>query len=975
MRNLKKILAAITVIAMLASFMVVPALADSFKYEAEATTLNELGLMEGMGLGDSVNRLQGIIFALKAAGKKAEVDAMTDAEAAQILADMVVDADQVPAWGVKWVAYAVKNGYTSGVDASVAPKVKFAPLQEVSGTSFLVWIMNIGMGYKFGTDVIVSEAVKAGVITLSQAMEFGVKAALTRDDAAGILYGACKNGVNADGKAFIQSLIEAGVITEADAVAAGFVEAKPVKFEVLSMTADNLKAVKIIFSKPIDKDTATTTNISFSDGGTINEVQVSDDKTVVYAVLQNAVAQNAKVKVKIKDVKDADGNKIEESETEVYMKDLAVPEITGVVVNDAKNFEILVSEPLNYLYATNTVLGNIKIDGLNPIGTTKFDYVNNKLKVTLANAMSVGTHKIEIKDMTDFSSLKAVTKEFTIAVEADTTPPAIASVEYKGNTKLEITFTENLSALGSIKIDGKDQTANCTLDGKKVTVNLPYSDRLGIGAVVQVKIEYKDQKDVVDNKVADWTTYIFTVLDDTSLPSVSVTVEDQNKLVFKFTKAMTRVGKITVKDKDGKTVATIADVGKTGAWKDDDKTYELEKTNNGLNNVDIGSYTLVLENFKDASIRENGMPKTEIQITAKDTKVPKVKDRYTVKDDASDNKKDTITFYFSEAMDRETATNLSNYVVKESTSTPFKDRIGLNFAAISDVKVKEFANDGKSITFYFPGAGQLTSTTKFNVAAIKDLGGNMIALTVVSKIGDESVKLAGSNPVKATATNKVEVYFNSPIKTADPSAFKIQKYDGTKYVEYSTFSAFEIKNDESTTPESFKVIFTLVNAFDTSDTTNFRLAANVDNAIENIYGSKLDKVTTPEAIVDGIAPYVKEVTAEDNEVILIKLSETVKLAKTSATTDDVLDALIVTDPDGNVISKSGSDSKITKIELLDDSDKAATVAGFSRIKLTIKSDQAGKVYKVSVISRANTIVDKGGLVIKGYDVKEITIKD
>ncbi|MDI9514333.1 MAG: hypothetical protein QM224_04530, partial [Bacillota bacterium] len=389
MRNLKKILAAITVIAMLASMMVVPALAEGFKYEEEATILNELKLMEGMGLGDSVNRLQGLIFAIKAAGLKDEVDAMTDEEAAAILAEKVVDADEVPAWGIKWTAYAVEKGFTSGVDASVAPKVKFAPLQEVSATSFLVWIMNIGMGYKYGTDVVVAEAVNANVISLSQAMEIGAKAAIIRNDAAGILYGACKNGVNADGKTFIQSLIEAGVITEADAVAAGFVDAKPVKFEVLSMTADNLKAVKIIFSKPIDKDTATKTNISFSDGGTINEVQVSDDKTVVYAVLQNDILQNAKVKVKIKDVKDADGNNIDESETEVYMKDLAVPEILGVVVKDAKNFEILASEPINYLYDTNTVLGNIKIDGLNPIGTTKFDYVNNKIQVTLANAMSV----------------------------------------------------------------------------------------------------------------------------------------------------------------------------------------------------------------------------------------------------------------------------------------------------------------------------------------------------------------------------------------------------------------------------------------------------------------------------------------------------------------------------------------------------------------------------------------------------------
>ena len=47
MRNLKKILAAITVIAMIASMMVVPALAESVKYEAEAKVLNDLGLMAG----------------------------------------------------------------------------------------------------------------------------------------------------------------------------------------------------------------------------------------------------------------------------------------------------------------------------------------------------------------------------------------------------------------------------------------------------------------------------------------------------------------------------------------------------------------------------------------------------------------------------------------------------------------------------------------------------------------------------------------------------------------------------------------------------------------------------------------------------------------------------------------------------------------------------------------------------------------
>ena len=97
MRNLKKILAVITVVAMMATMMVIPALAESFTYENEAKVLNELGLMAGYNLGDEVTRVQGITFAIKAAGKASEVEAMSDEEAAQILADMVVDASEVPA--------------------------------------------------------------------------------------------------------------------------------------------------------------------------------------------------------------------------------------------------------------------------------------------------------------------------------------------------------------------------------------------------------------------------------------------------------------------------------------------------------------------------------------------------------------------------------------------------------------------------------------------------------------------------------------------------------------------------------------------------------------------------------------------------------------------------------------------------------------------------------------------------------------
>jgi hypothetical protein len=222
MKSLKRALAAITIFAVIAAIFAFPSLAAGFRYEAEAKILNDLKLMEGMGLGDRVNRIQGLIFAIKAAGLKDEVDAMSDTEVATILKN-VTDADQIPPYGRKWAAYAVKNNFTTGVDASILPKVKFAPLQEVSGTSFLVWVLKIGMGYsEVGTGNAVSEAVKCGVINEAQVRELGGKTALTRDDAAGILYGACKNGINADGRPFIQYLADVGFLTEEQVAAAGF---------------------------------------------------------------------------------------------------------------------------------------------------------------------------------------------------------------------------------------------------------------------------------------------------------------------------------------------------------------------------------------------------------------------------------------------------------------------------------------------------------------------------------------------------------------------------------------------------------------------------------------------------------------------------------------------------------------------------------------------------------------------------------
>ncbi|NLK67787.1 MAG: surface-layer protein, partial [Clostridiaceae bacterium] len=155
MRNLKKLFAVVMVVAMLASMMV-PALAAGVEYEDEATILQDLGLFQGygageLGLADDLTREQGLALMLRVMGLEDEVKAMTEEEVAAELA-RVVDPETVTAtWAKPYVAYAVKNGLTKGIDASILPNVKFAGQLKMTGKEFINLMLN-GMGYATAWD-------------------------------------------------------------------------------------------------------------------------------------------------------------------------------------------------------------------------------------------------------------------------------------------------------------------------------------------------------------------------------------------------------------------------------------------------------------------------------------------------------------------------------------------------------------------------------------------------------------------------------------------------------------------------------------------------------------------------------------------------------------------------------------------------------------------------------------------------------
>lgn len=884
MRNLKKVFAVITVIAMIATMMVVPALAEGLKYENEAKVLNDLGLMQGYGLEDKVNRTQGLIFAIKAAGKAAEVEAMTDEKAAAILAEKVVDADQVPTWAVKWVAYAVDKGYTSGVDASVAPKVKFAPLQEVSGTSFLVWLMKIGMGYEVGTDTAVSEAVNAGVITLNQAMELGTKAELIRDDAAGILYGACKNGVCADGTRFIESLIKAGFITKDAAIAAGFVEAEPEKLEVVDVTADNLKQLVVKFNAPI-KEAGDEDNYSIETDdaqATIDKdskFNLSDDKKTVVITMTKAAAQNEVIDLKIKDIESESGLKLAETTVEdIEMKDTTLPVAESAEVVGKYTIKVTFSEPIAAPGDKDDPDDFFSVDDGDYI-IEKIEKVNNdtELNVTLYSALEEGTVTIEAKPkIKDYAGYGITKKTFTVDVVEDETAPVIVGYKDAKPTEVTLIFDEDIKLLEDpVEKDGKktydDQSKEDFLEkfyhtnknniakdlevnGKELTIKFDLDYKMTEGNTY-IYLAKEVLQDLWENK-NDKISYVVNISDDSSAPvidKIEQKAEDAIKVVFNedVNDTALDVDNYAVLDKDGKEVKDII----ASIARDDDKTVIITFSDDLS-----GNYSLVVQKVED--VLENAMSKTTVAFTMKDKTAPnssdKAEEKFAAKIYNAGKEDQLLKVYFRDVM----ATD-GKYSVLDLDKYDIGD---VNLADVKGVKIKSVDN-GRAVEITIPSEKDIDKDDP--VEGEDYLNVNVGDTLYIAKVADAAGNKTATNKNVVTIEGQDEVVIDKVELTAKDTLVvtlkdKLSKFNSDDFKEAVTGASIEITRIRHTINDDGNSVVTLtLKDWDRTDVDSLGFKTGAKPKSENKYGEALEANRTV-AITDKAAPVVDKIYyAED----------------------------------------------------------------------------------------------------------------
>jgi len=237
MKNLKKLLAVALSLAILLT-LTVPVMAATL---TNAEKVELLGILQGEGngvtdeyLAKATTRIQGAVLLLRLIGKEDEAlayaggDNFTDVVGNEWFHSLTAYLKANPQYGF--------GGYDDG---------SFKPLKVMTGAEFYKVLLTI-LGYVQGTDYTWAEvaafAEEKGLVALEDPTA-GITNADIADAILEALQAEMKSGV-----ALLDSLIADGIISAADANAAGLIE----ELGIVSAVPTNADEITVTFSKPVE---------------------------------------------------------------------------------------------------------------------------------------------------------------------------------------------------------------------------------------------------------------------------------------------------------------------------------------------------------------------------------------------------------------------------------------------------------------------------------------------------------------------------------------------------------------------------------------------------------------------------------------------------------------------------------------------------------------------------------------------------
>lgn len=468
MKSLKKLLAVLIVVTLMAGMIAVPVFAASFDYEEEAKVLNQLDLFKGKSeteykpaLEDRLLREEAVALLLRMFGLEEEALKMDDKEANDLLAKFE-DADEIAGWARKYVAYAVKNEVVVG-----RPDGKFAPKDNLIGREYSKMVLAM-LGYVQGTDFeykfASSEFANVTGFSQTETSKFDEEP-LIRDNVVGMSFYALMAeyvaGDNA-GLTVIEVIVGDDEAKEAIAIEAGLME-EAVVVEVAALddivikVGEELKlpaTVKATLSDDSEADVAVTWPAI--------DTSKAMEKTEIEGTIEGSDVV-AKVNVTI----EVDALLVDSVTADNLVE-------VNVVFNQDVSENAAVADKANYTLNVGKIAG-VKVDGNTAVLSLNTD---NVPKNQTPAKLTVNEKILEAKEEFEFTYF-------------DATLPEVVDIEITGPKSLIINFTEPM----------KDGTGKVTLKAGNSTLSV--NTKLGFsGSAVTVPLY---------STLSDGKTYTITI--------------------------------------------------------------------------------------------------------------------------------------------------------------------------------------------------------------------------------------------------------------------------------------------------------------------------------------------------------------------------------------------------------------------------------------------------------------------------------
>lgn len=435
--NNKKIIALVLAFAMMFSSITTVFADTTATIGADAAALKAIGVLQGDDggvtptyLAKETTRMQAAIMFLRLKGLEDEAKAFKGTA-------NFADANTMT-WneGKAMMAYLKANPQLGWVGGDGG---KFEPFASITVNQYYK-VMLEALGYKQTSAAVVGDFTWAEVMTFAASkglVKVAGAAKFTNNDVAIATIEALKTDVKGTTTDLATSMVDAGMINKAAAVAAGL-------YEEAATTAAEVKAVKAIANNKVEVEFTAGVTKAFAEFTGNYKIVVKGSTTALE--VKAAVAESA-TKVVVETAAQTAGTAYtmtvgtKSINFAGLAKDAAAPTVKSVKAVDTNTVEVEFDKVMDSASATNTA--NYTVNNNVTVKSAVLSADRKTVTLTTAGVVAnkVYTLKIENVKSSDLVAVKTVSKSFT--GKADTKAPVLKSLTVANNVRLIVSFTDD----------------------------------------------------------------------------------------------------------------------------------------------------------------------------------------------------------------------------------------------------------------------------------------------------------------------------------------------------------------------------------------------------------------------------------------------------------------------------------------------------------------------------------------------------